>query len=82
MTRLNKISNRAMRTGRPTDEVKRQVTKERAYDRANTRWIAEMQAKYQVPYLSEQEFDEADLTTVNDRRRYMEIAEEELALVT
>lgn len=82
MTRLNKISNRAMRPGVTTDTVKRKVTEERAFERANTRWIAELQQKYGVPYLDEQEFDEANLTTANDHRRYVEIANEELALVT
>ncbi len=57
------------------------MAKARAYEHANYRWGEEMSYKYNVPYRDEEDFVNANLMASEDHRRYMEILDEELALV-
>jgi hypothetical protein len=81
MTRLNKISNRAMRVGGPSPRRRWDIAKWFAFSVANRRWIAEMRCKYGVSLLDEEDFDNAGLTTADDLRRAHEIEVEEIAAV-
>ncbi len=80
--KINTITRRSFQVAGPSASRVAVMREQEAQTRAANRWYGELRIKYNVKYNDEEEFDNANLLTAADHRRFMEILKEERSIVT